>query len=55
MIENTIEKVNGEWYIWKGDPKVLRVSDAIAGPFSKRYQVLEYAAAMVANNGDIAD
>ncbi len=40
-ISHTIEKINGEWYIWEGDPKVLRVSDAVAGPFSKRYQVLE--------------
>lgn len=43
MIEHTIEKINGDWYIWDGNPRVLRVEDAVAGPFSKRYQVLEAA------------
>lgn len=56
MIEHTIEKVNGEWYIWDGDPKLLRIADAVAGPFLKRYQALEAASlrslAKVMANGD---
>jgi hypothetical protein len=53
MILNTIEKINGEWWIWKGDPKVLRTSEAIAGPFAKRYMVLEAAVKMtVDKHGD---
>lgn len=43
MIAHTIEKVNGAWYIWDGNPRVLRVEEAVAGPFAKRYQVLEAA------------
>ena len=49
-ILHTIEKINKEWYIWQGDPKVLRASEAIAGPFSKRYQVFEAAQALVQTN-----
>lgn len=43
MIEHTIEKINKEWFIWNGTPKVLRAADAVAGPFTKRYHALEAA------------
>ena len=39
-IAHTIEKINGVWYIWEGDPKVLRTQETIAGPFDKRWKAL---------------
>jgi hypothetical protein len=43
VIEHTLEKICGEWYIWEGNPRTLDTRTAVAGPIHTRWRAFEKA------------